>query len=141
VLGKVTFMNISSTDVLKPSPYIWFCLFHIFIREDCRLSNSIVPYEPTIHPRAIQRHCNYVYRRVGPHNRDENVVKHIPLPHRSSAMTPPTPPSLRRSSTAHLAAFFSGSYKNFIRWAIVDAVACLIKYYTDAFVNSMMRTN
>ena len=55
--------------------------------------------------------------------------KNSPFPLSSSAITPPIPPSLARSFTALAEAIASDCLKKRTRCAMVDAVACLMKYY------------
>lgn len=56
-------------------------------------------------------------------SRNEARKLNLPLPSLSRTMTPPTPPSRRKSSTATRAAVAMGSPNNWTRRAIVDAVA------------------
>ena len=56
--------------------------------------------------------------------------EHAPFPAASNATTPPTPPSLRNSSTHAAAAAPRDSCRKRMRRAIVDAVARRMKYWT-----------
>lgn len=96
------------------------------VRKYGHFSVAVLVYYTPVHPLAIQGHCickNSIRRVV---NEEGNNPQ---LPLSSRTITPPMPPSLRKSSTHALDAALIDSPLNFTRRAIVEHVANRMKYY------------